>query len=285
MTQTTTEVPTVVRYKYIPRRVRGVLDPKHLLYDGKLDSSIDSFSVLKNSSGKYVLGITPEEEAFIVEGLGLNPGDLNSGNRDNTYLQSINIEMPKAGLQLNINDPWDFLTDKILSAYTNVFAPNNKSKNKKKSYRYVRLQASDEIDTLLENSDQRKKAYKLLGTLEESRERMIMYLLNEGVRIHRQIDTKEVRKLVNDRVEKSYTRFISALEAPLFKEKGIINMAVIVGVVDVKSKLHFFDERPMASEGEPATLTNAALFLKDKTNAQIRVAITKETVNAFNRTD
>jgi len=148
----------------------------------------------------------------------------------------------------------------------------------------MRIKADEEVDMLLETSDLRKKAYKMLGTLEESREKMIMYLLNEGVRLHRQISIKDVRKLVNERVEKSYTKFISTLEEPLFLEKGIINMGVVVGSIKEKNRLYYYDEQPMASEGEPATLTNAALFLKDKTNAQIRVALTKDTVDGFNGT-
>lgn len=275
---------TKVRYQYIPRRIRGVNDPTHLLYDGKLDSSIDTFSVLRQSSGKYDLPLTEEEQEFIIKGLGLNKEDLNIGNRDNPYLKELSIEMPKAGISLDVSEPWDFLVDKVLSAYTNVIAPNKRSQNKKKSYRYARIQANEETDILLEKSDLRKEAYKLLGALEESRERMIMYLLNEGVRLHRQIDSKEVRRLVNDRVEKDYKHFIEVLSDPMFNEKGIINMAVILGVIQEKAKLHYYDEQPMASKGKPATLTNAALFLKDKTNSQIRIAITKETVDGFDGT-
>ena len=277
--------PNIVRYQYIPRKLRGVSDPRHILYDGKLDSSIDSFSVLRNDSGKYQLSLTKEEEDFITKGLGLNPGDLNLGNRTNEYLKSIDIEMTKSGIRLDLNEPWDLLVDKVLSAYTNVIAPSKKLKNAKKSYRYMRLKADEETDLILETADLRKKAYKLLGTLEESRERMIMYLLNEGVRLHRQISTKDVRKLVNDRVEKSYAKFISALEETMFEEKGIINMGVVVGSIQEKNKMYYFDELPMASDGEPATLTNAAIFLKDKANSQVRLAITKATIDGFNRTD
>jgi hypothetical protein len=276
---------TLVRYQYIPRRVRGISDSRHLLYDGKLDSSIDSFSILRNEAGKYVFELSEAEEKFVIEGLGLNPTDLNRGNRNNEYLQSIDIEMPKAGIRLNLNDPWDLFVDRILQAYTNVFAPSKRLSKKKISYRYMRIKADEEVDIILENADLRKKAYKLLCSLEESREKMIMYLLNEGVRLHRQISTKDVRKLVNDRVEKGYKKFIDTLEEPLFLEKGIINMGVVVGSIQEKNKLYYYDEQPMASDGEPAKLTNAAIFLKDKANAQIRVAITKDTVNGFNGTE
>lgn len=275
---------TFVRYQYIPRKIRGISDPRHLLYDGKLDSSIDSFSVLRGESGKYVLNLTEEEENFIIDGLGLNPTDLNLGNRNNEYLKNLTVEMPKAGLRLNLNDPWDFLVDKVLQSYTNVIAPGKKSANKKASYRYMRIKADEEVDIQLENADLRKEAYKMLGSLEDSREKMIMYLLNEGVRLHRQISTKDVRKLVNDRVEKDYKRFIDTLSENLFTEKGIINMGVVVGSIQEKNKLYYYDEQPMASDGEPATLTNAALFLKDKVNSQVRIAITQDTVNGFNGT-
>jgi hypothetical protein len=276
------EANTKVRYQYIPRRLRGVNDPKHILYDGKLDSSIDKFYVLRGPSGKYSINLTEEEREFVIDGLRLNKHDLNLGDKKNEYLQSITIEMPKAGIQLDISEPWDFLVDKILQSYNNVIAPNKKSSKRKASYRYARIKADEEVDNLLETADLRKKAYKLLGNLEESREKMIMYLLNEGVRLHKGIATKEVRRLVNDRVEKSYKIFIEALEDKMFIEKGAINMAVILGVVKEKNGLYYYDEQPMASEGEPARLSNACLFLKDKTNSQIRIALTKETINGFN---
>lgn len=277
--------PIKVKYKYIPRRVRGVNDPKHVLYDGKLDSAIDSFPPLRNQSGKYVINMSTKEKNFIIKEAGLNIQDLNLSDRNNEYLPKLNIEMPKSGITLNLNDPHDLLKDKILQAYHNVIAPNDKSKYMKASYRYVRLMENEETDALLQVSDLRKEAYKLLGALEESRNRMIMYLLNEGVRMHRQINSKEVRKLVNQRVELSYKKFITTLKDELFEEKGIINMAVIIGTIQEKSKMYFFDGMPLASEGEHANLTNAALFLKDKANSQIRVAITKEATDGFNRTE
>jgi hypothetical protein len=91
-----------VRYEYIPRRVTGVTNKNHLLYDGKLDGSIDRFSVLRSETGKYQVSITPKEQKWLEEGLGLEYGTLNTGRRNNEYFQNFRIEIPKSGIRLDI---------------------------------------------------------------------------------------------------------------------------------------------------------------------------------------
>jgi hypothetical protein len=237
--------------------------------------------VLRVATGHFVLNLTEEEKKWICKELGLTPENLNTADRNNAYLGQFTVELPKAGITLDLNNPYDVLVDRLLLAYDNLIAPDMKSKNYKASYRFVRSQATDEIDQVLEISDKRKQAYKLLGPLEESRERMIMYLLNEGVRVHNSISTRQVKKLVNELVEQNYTKFINTLEDPLFTEKGILNMANILGVVTVKSNIYFYDNQPLAAKDEVATLPNAALFLKDNANKNIKLAISKQTLHAF----
>ena len=272
-----------VQYRYIPRRVHNISNKTHVLYDGKLASSIDKFHVCRDRSGKYVLNLTPKEKMMLQKGLGVSAADLNTNIRDNEYLRGLYTEMPKGGLNLDLSDPRDFLIDKLLQGYTNVIAPDLASRKQKASYRYVRIFEEDELDTELSASDTKKTAYKFLGALEESRERMIMYLLNEGKKLHPSIDTKNLRGEVNKRMELSHAKFVAALEDPLFNEKGMLNMAVIVGTVDFRSNLYLYNGVPLAPEGEPATLVNAANFLKAKDQGQMRVAISKETLEAFEK--
>lgn len=275
---------TIVRYKYIPRNVRGITNKAHVLYGGKLDGAIDRMYVLRDPSGRFVLPMTDTEKEYIISSLGIREEDLNVNNRNNSYLQKLYVEMPKHGIQLDTSDAHDLLLDKVLLAYDNVIAPNTKSISHKASYRYVRVEHEEETDIILENSDKRKEAYKLLGSLETSREKMIMYLLNEGVRISKNISQKDLRKLVNERVELSYSKFIAALNDPLFVELGIINMAIILNVIEEVRGLYYYQSLPLAAENEQATLTNAAKYLADKANSSVRIQLSKETLDAFNGT-
>lgn len=273
-----------VNYKYIPKSVFGVTDKKHPLYEGKLDGSIDTFSVLRDTTGKFIIDIPMAHLVKLEKEMALDPGSLNVNNRKNEYLFELSIEVPKYGLQLNLSDPFSYLTDGILKAYNNVFAPNLKEKTSKASYRYVRTEGDEEVDMILEISDYRKTAYKLLGTLEDSRERMIMTLLNDGRRLSPGISDKDLRKLVNDLAEEDYSKFIRTLEDPQFTIKGILNMAVIVGSVEVNRGLYFYETEPLAAKGESSTLFNACVYLEDPTNGSIKMAISKATLDGFNRT-
>jgi len=273
-----------VMYRYIPRRVYGVTNPKHVLWDGKLDSAIDKFYVLRKESGRWNLELTEKEEAFITDALNLEDGDLNTNDRNNQYLAAIVIEMPKFGLSLDTTDAYDLLIDKILLAYDNVISPNSISKTHKKSYRYVRLKENEETKVYLKEADLKKSVYKLLGSLEESRERMILYVLNTKVRINPKISTEELRKMVNVAADKAPLLFKKTLDDPLFTEIGIINMGVILKVIEIKSSFYYFDDIPLAFEGKVATLRNAAEYLADKTNGDIKLAISEKVLNEFNGT-
>jgi hypothetical protein len=282
MNETDTVKVLQVKYKYIPKKKFNITNPKHVLYDGKLDSSIDRFPVLRKEDGKYVLNMTEEEKEFIISGLNLKDTDLNLNDRKNEYLTNISIEMPKGGLTLNIAEPYDLLVDKLLQAYDNFIAPSLKAKNNKASYRYVRVFKEDEIDSILETADVKKEFYKALGSLESSREKMVMYLLNEGKKVHPKIGDKTLRNEVNTRAELSQTKFLKAVKDPMFVEKGMLNMAVLLSIVDLRSNLYFFEGQALAPDGEPATLKNASLFIKSKKNGSLRVAISKATLDAFN---
>ena len=272
-----------VDYKYIPKRVHGITNKNHVLYDGKLASSIDKFHCCRTADGRYVLRLSAKEKMWVQKELGISAVDLNTNIPNNPYLQALFTEMPKAGLMLDISKAKDLLIDRLLQGYSNVIAPDIASKKNKASYRYVRVFEEDELEVELAASDTRKVAYKLLGKLEESREQMIMYLLNEGKKLHPSINDRTLRGDVNKRMELSHGKFVASLEDPLFLEKGMLNMGVIVGVIDFKSNLYFYEGQPLALETEPATLINAALYLKDKKQGAIRVAISKETLTAFDK--
>lgn len=271
-------------YRYIPRKVYGVTDKNHVLFGGKLDSSIDSFSVLRGVDGKYKLDLTPEEEKYLVEELRLSPGDLNLNDRNNEYLQSLKVEMPKTGLSLDTNEPWDLLRDKVISAYDNQVAPNSKSKTHKRSYRYVRLKEDEETTEYLEAVDVQKELYKKLGALETNRDRMIMVVLMDKMRISPSISTNELRRLVNEMAAEKPKSFIATLEDPLFTEKGLIYMGTSTKKIEVRSNLYFYQDEPLAFKGEPATLPNAAIYLADPTNGDIKLAISDAVKNEFDRT-
>jgi hypothetical protein len=264
-------------------RVLGINNNNLFLYDGKLASAIDKFHVFRGADGRYVLNLSKAEKTWVIKQLGISEDDLNTNITNNPYLKALYTEMPKAGLRLDIAQAKDLLIDRLLQGYSNVIAPDLASKKKKVSYRYVRVFAEDELEVELAASDTKKTAYKLLGKLEDSREQMIMYLLNEGKKIHPSIDDRKLRGEVNKRMELSHGKFVAALEDPLFLEKGMLNMGVIVGVVDFRSNLYFYEGQPLAPEGEPATLINASIYLQDKKQGPIRVALSKETLDAFNK--
>ncbi len=279
-----TKAPIKVRYKYIPRRVFGITNKNHVLYDGKLDSAIDKFSVLREASGNFRLEMTDADKEKIIEGLGLSENDLNIHNRNNEYLNTLSIEMPKSGLSLNIDNPYDLLIDKVLCAYDNVIAPNARSQKNKASFRYVRLVEDEETKILLEESDKKKKAYKLLGALEQSRERMILFLLNSKMRLTPSVTTPILRKLCNEAADKNAAQFISTLEDPLFIERGLVRMGAILKKINVISGLYYYKEEPLAFSGKPANLSNAAMYLKDTEQAELKLAISEEVIHEFGRT-
>lgn len=274
-----------VMFRYMPRRVYGITNPKHVLYDGKNDSSIDTFYVLRDETGRWKLSLSETEENWIMDELNLDPGDLNTNDKNNEYLKSIAIEMPKHGISLNTERAFDLLTERVLIAYNNVFSPNSKSKKNKASYRYVRLKENEETQIYLEEADLKKTVYKLLGKLEDSRERMIMYILNTKVRLNPRIPTSDLRKMVNISAERDPKVFTKTLDDPLFTEKGLLNMGVILKVIEIKSNFYYYDDIPLAFEGTVATLQNAATFLADKTNGDINLAISEKVLNEFNRAD
>ena len=272
-----------IDYKYIPRRVFGINDKKHVLFDGKLDGTIDYFPPRRHESGKFNLAITELELNWIEKSMELAPGTLNVNKRDNEFFEKMRVEMPKSGKILDLSDPYDYLVDAVLMSYDNIFAKGLKNKDARRSFRYVRIVEDEETNLILEVSDQRKMAYKTLGALEESRERMIMVLLNSGRRLSAKIADKELRRKVNELVEENYGKFNRDMEDPMFYIKGLLNMAVITGTVEVTRGLYYHEQEPLAFKDEPASFDNAVMFLADKANDKIKIAISKDTLNDFKR--
>jgi hypothetical protein len=101
--------------------------------------------------------------------------------------------------------------------------------------------------------------------------------------VHPQIATAELKRLVNDTVEKSYEKFISVLGDELFNEKGMLHMAVVMGVVELRSNMYYYENVPLSHEGEVATLPNAAVYIRSKENGDVRLAISKKTLDQFEK--
>jgi len=272
-----------VRYAYIPKRIPGVTNKNHVLYDGKLPDSIDTFTVLRNDTGRYSLDLNEAEKNFLIEELQLEPNDLNVNDRNNEYLKNIKIDMPKAGLSLDLSDPYDFLRDKVLTSYNNIIAPNSKSIKNKKSYRYVRLHEEEETVEYLEAEDTLKEAYKMLGILETNRDRMIMTVLMDKVRISPIVSDADLRKMVNIKAKDNPAAFVKMLNDPLFTEKGMIKMGLFTKTIERRSGLLYYQGEPLSDEGTPATEDNAAIYLADARNSEVKVALGKDIKNDFKR--
>jgi len=260
----------VVIVKYNKRK-KGMASGDHITEDhiisgGMLDGSIRKFQapLLKNGSIANVL--TNDEKELLESMTGL---DL-SVYKDFWFEHFVTLF--KQDNRLDLSNPMDYISYKILLANKNEIAPSWSERNKKVTYDFIITKDDEEM---LENKvsfDKKKEAFKLYGKIEDDKDKLVGVL---NILTNKPISADSSIKWLQLEVEKFLDKkpeaFITAIKDSSLETKILLNKAVANGYVKIKgNKYATEDGLDLCENSQIATFENAVKYLENPKHQDVR---------------
>lgn len=260
----------VVIVKFIKRK-KGMASGDHITDDhvisgGMLDGSIRKFQapLLKNGSIANVL--TNDEKQTLESMTGL---DL-SVYKDFWYDHFVTLF--KQDNRLDLSNPMDYISYKILLANKNEIAHTWAERNARLTYDFVITKDDEEM---LENKvsfDKKKEAFKLYGKVEDDKDKLIGILnILTNKPISEDSSIKWLQLEVEKFLDKKPEAFITAIKDSALETKILLNKSVANGYVKIKgNKYSTEDGLDLCENSQIATFENAVRYLDNPKHQDVR---------------
>lgn len=269
--------------RFLPKSYAKVTDTRHVLYGGMSESSKRTFVVPINNSGTLVEVLTPEEQAYLENIMGLEEGDLSVLRKKNNYWIEGNGGISKVTLEkrdniLDLSSPEDFIRYKILLANKETIAPSLKHMEDfpKATYQFVLVSKEEEQKSESANMTSTMQSYMEFGKISDDKDklRFIVEIMN-GRSLSRNINIDQLKTLVNQIIQSKPKNFLSVVRDDLLDTKVLLRKAVQAGIVGMRGNYFFLREGniPLCPDNAEPTLNVAAAFLNMPKNKEMLFTI------------
>jgi hypothetical protein len=130
-------------------------------------------------NGELVDPLTSEERAFFESkeaGLSLSKGDLSIYKKDNNFWKNFIVTLDKNVMQLNLNNPMDYIRWKVLLTNKDIIAPSEKEKFSKGTYKFAITEEGAMEEAKAKKALSTKDAYMAFGKIADSATKMRDFL-------------------------------------------------------------------------------------------------------------
>lgn len=257
-----------VTVKFIGRRkgMAANVDANHVISGGMLNKAVKKFSapLQRNKSIKNVL--TEDEKAYLEKATGVNLSVYGD------FWKEYMVSLYKDDNFLDLSNPMDYISYKILLHLKDDIAPTWAERNNKQTYQFAIARENDEIQESKTKHNSMKEAFKLYGKMEDDKETLLgvlKLLTNRPISKDSKLDwlQNEIGKIIDS----TPYSFVSVVTDSKFYTKMLLNSAVDFGVV-VRSgnKYTTIDGLDLCNPGELSTFDNAVIYLDNPKNQEVR---------------
>lgn len=130
-------------------------------------------------TGLFVDPLTHDERTFFESsksGMALKEGDLSIYKEEKNYWENFTIKLRDEVRVLDLMNPKDYITWKVLLTNSDTIAPSAADKFSKGTYKFVIQEEGYQDDTRVKANSNKKEAYKFLGKIDTSKEKMRDFL-------------------------------------------------------------------------------------------------------------
>jgi len=260
-----------VTIKYINRKkgMASNVGDDHVISGGMLSGSVKRFQVplLRNGSLKNVL--TNEEKEYLESQTGLNLSIYGE------FWSNHFVALFKDDNRLDLGNPMDYISYKILMSLKDDIAPSWGERNLKQTYQFVITSSDEELTEKKQGLDNKKEAFKLYGKIEDDKEKLIGILkLLTNKPISKDATLKWLQSQVEEFLDKKPESFVAMLKDSKLETKLLVQNAEDKGVI-VKSgnKYATSDGLDLCENGQIPTFENAIAYLDNPKHQEVRSLI------------
>lgn len=259
-----------ITVKFIGRRkgMAANVGADHVISGGMLSNAVKRFGVPLQRNGSLKNVLTEPEKTFLEQVTGLNLSVYGDFWRD----YRVALYKDDANNQLDLSNPLDYISYKILLFQPDDIAHNWNDRNKKQTYQFAITRSDEEMLEKKQGYDSKREAFTLFGRIMDDREKLIGVLkLLTNKPISKDSKLEWIQERVGEFIDTMPYSFINVVNDSSFYTKMLINSAIDLGVI-VKSgnKYATADGLDLCNAGEVATFDNTVNYLDNPKNQEVR---------------
>lgn len=262
-----------VTLKFIPRKkgMAANVPDDHVIAGGMLENSKKGFCAPLDRSGGIKNVLTKKEKLYLEEATGLNLSVYGD------FWKEFGVKLHKqsANNKFDLSDPLQYISFKVLEAWTDVIAPNWRSKDLKPSYTFAIVRDGEIQNDKKIALDFKKEAFKLYGKIEDDKSKLLAVLrVISNKKVSPETSLEFIQGKVETYIDENAKSFLKLVKDPAFEVKALIALAVEKEVVSSKGGRYVTEDGlDLAPEGESPTYANAISYLSDPANQEIKFLI------------
>lgn len=270
-----------VTVRLVNRSRGAVKDPNHVGYNMLPGTSFELVPARQKGTNVLKCPLNEEERQFFenkaLSGMAFEVGDLSPHQPKATnfwYSNRARVSLTDQPRVLNLSNPNDYLTYKILLSNSDFVAPNAAEEFNKKSYVFVITSEEEEQAKVIVKGDKNKRAYKIAGAMENNPEKMINYLSMIGKRPSANSDRKWLIAEIDKQVENNIDQFLEIMEDEQFDTRVLLTKSLQIGSVKRDGHKYFLaDGQELCEKGDVNNLASVLNYLDAMQNQDIRLML------------
>ena len=261
-----------LRYIHRNRGMAANVDKNHVISGGLLSKAVRKFCTPLMRNGSIANILSNDEKEYLESITGLNLSVY--GDFWNNFRVALHKE--DANNRLDLSNPMDFISYKILESLKNEIAPTWASRNSKQTYQFAICRENEEMLESKGKYDAKKEAFKMYGKIEDNKEKLLSVLkLLTNKPISPEVKLDWLQHKLEEFIDNEPSKFVSVMNDKTLYTKMLINTGIDKGVILKKSnKYSTIDGLDLCNSGEIATFDNAVAYLDNPKNQDIRDLIT-----------
>lgn len=254
--------------KYIKRKkgMSSNVNEDHVISGGMLSGSVKKFMVPLMKNGGIANILTKEEKDYLEKETGLEL----SVYKD--FWREFQVSLFKDDNRLNLENPLDYISYKLLLSLPNVIAPTWKERLNKQTYEFVITSGEEELNEKKVGFDSKKDAFKLYGKIEDDKDKLLGVLkLLTNKPISSDSSLKWLQTKVEEVLDTKPSLFVDIMKDSKLDTKLFLQNAEDKGIV-IKSgnKYKTEDGLDLCENGQIATFENVINYLDNPKHQDVR---------------
>jgi hypothetical protein len=237
--------------------------------------SVNTFTIPKNAiNGAYVNPLSKEEQDHLEghPGLSLSAGDLSVHKRENNFWRNIfkPIRLSKEPRVLDLSDPMDYITYKVLLTNDDYIAPDAYSSERKASYKYMIVDEGYEDSKKSNSANVVADAYLEYSKIREDKIALgdILFLLTNQ-RVSPNSTLIWLQGQIGDFISSSPKRFLDVINDKDLQTRVLITKGLTYNAIQKDGTAY----RTMGGDLMGVDLNATIAFLNNKQNSDHRILI------------
>lgn len=270
----------VITVKFIPRKkgMAANVPENHIIAGGMIGEAIRKYKAPLQRNGSIANALTNEEKEFLEDATGLEL----SIYKDFWINYSVTLMKDSTNNKLDLSNPMDYISYKLLLTLKNDIAPTWEQRNDKLTYDFVITKGGEEHKDKKRQYDSKKEAFKQYGKIEDDKDILIgvlKLLTNKPISKDSTLDW--IQGQVEEKIDNMPSVFLDVITDASFNTKILVNKGTEYGViVKTGNKYATVDGLELSEADELPTFDNAVRYLDNPRNQEVRSLIEAKINNA-----